>query len=111
MKKILIAALIFVSIPVMAAEIFRSSQTATADSAKALCTEGKRGYLYNVCVSSAIAATGITVYNSSFTTAVQNTGFVSTASVGCYEYLVGYPSGLMYTKTGTANVTIAYDCY
>ena len=109
MKKVIFA-ILFLSMPAAARDVYRSSATATPDAAQVLCGAGRRGHLYGVCVSSAVAATGITVYNSSFTTAVQNTGFITNATVGCQYYQTNYGKGLMYTKTGTANVNILYDC-
>lgn len=112
MKRFLLAGLlILVSSVGFAYEAYRSSATATTDTTQVLCGGGKRGYLYSVCTSSAVAGTGLTVYNSSFTTAVQNTGFISSGAVGCQEYRAVYTKGIMYSKGGPSNVLIQYDCY
>lgn len=114
MRKIL-AILLLCAAPAMARDVYISTAPAT-EGTRTLCggasPKQSRGYLYSVCTSSAIAATGITLFNSSFTTTgVQNTGFISTANFGCIPFQTQYTAGLMYVKTGPANVIIDYDCY
>jgi hypothetical protein len=123
-KKIilLVALLLAFSIPVMAVDmdVWLSSNTATADTTVPLCaqylvgtsTVTARGVIHSVVVSSPSAG-GVTLYNSSWTaTGVQNIGPDNTGStVAPYNYDVVFTNGLMYTKTGTANVQILYQCY
>lgn len=112
MRKFFVLSILCLAVPAMARDIYRSSTTATADTTQVLCGSGRRGYLYSVCVSSAVSGTGTTIYNSSFTTSgVANTGFISNGTVGCVAYQTVYPKGLLYTKTGVANINIAYDCF
>lgn len=101
-------------------DVWLSSNTATADTTVPLCaqylvgtsTVTARGVVHSVVVSSPSAG-GVTLYNSSWTaTGVQNIGPDNTGSnVAPYNYDVVFTNGLMYTKTGTANVQILYQCY
>jgi hypothetical protein len=114
MKRFLgIIALLLLAGSVHAAEsVWKSSNTATAESSAVLCGQGKRGHLFSVAVSSAGAAqSGITVYNSSFTTTTDFVGPIDTRAQVQYGYRTPMVKGMMYTKTGTAQVQILYDCY
>lgn len=105
-------------------DIWLSSNTATADTTQVLCgqyavggtTSTLKGVIHEVVVSSPSAGS-VTLYNSSFTaTAVQSigpvtTGGISQSSVSPYLYDVIFPGGLIYSKTGTAQVQILYQCY
>lgn len=102
------------------ANVWASSNTATIDTNQTLCgqyavngaTSTLHAVVHEVIVSSAIAATTVTLYNSSFTaTGVQSIGPVMTSSLGSYVYDSVFPNGLNYTKTGGAQIQILYVCY
>ena len=113
MKKILsiVAALSIPVIAMAAPAVWRSSNTATADSTKQLCTQGtpRRGLFHGACVNTGAAGT-LTVYNSS-STAANPVAAINTAAAICLYYDVALSSGLVYTNSATANVTLLYDCY
>ena len=70
-----------------------------------------RGVLHGVCVNTA-AAGNIQVFASSFTGINPITGIYSTATqVPCNFYDSESVSGLSYSKVGTGDVTILYQCY
>jgi hypothetical protein len=100
-----------------AADIWLSSNTATADSLKVLCGQngalGSRGRLFSVVVSSGGSATsGITIYNSSYTaTGAKFIGPIDTRSQMQLGYQVNFPAGMIYTTTGNAQTQILYQCY
>lgn len=111
MKKLIaIVAILFSGALVHARDVYKSSTTNTSTAQVALCTGTQRAYLYGVCVSSPNATAGVTLFNSSFTTTL-GTGFVTNATYGCVDYQTNFTSGLSYTKTGAANITIKYDCF
>lgn len=93
--------------------VARSSTTLTADTTAVLCGGGSRGLLYSVITSSAGAGgMQLTIYNSSWTaTNVAAIGPIMNTTVGEYDYFTQLPGGMMYTKTGTAAVTMLYDCF
>jgi hypothetical protein len=123
MRKFLVflASFLMVSMAVAFLPVWLSSNTATADTLQPLCgqylvgvsTAVYHSILHEVIVSSAIAATTLTVYNSSFTATSQSIGPIMTSSLspGGYVYDVDFSNGLSYTKTGTAQVQIIYQCY
>lgn len=99
-----------------------SSNTATADTTKILCQStsytvgvstiivGGHGIFHGACVNTGAAGT-LTVYNSS-STAVNPIFAMNTAAVvPCSLYDVNMSSGLVYTNSATANVTMLYSCY
>lgn len=107
------------------ADVWLSSHTATADTTKNLCvatnylvgtstlTTGGRGVFHGACVNSGVAASSLTVYNSSgtATAAVPIAVIQTSTAMPCSLYDVGVSSGLTYTTSGTADVTILYQCY
>lgn len=105
----------------VAMDVWLSSNTATADTNVPLCGQYLIGIssvvyhavVHEVVVSSAVATTTLTLYNSSFTaTGVQSIGPITTSSLNApYVYDTVFPNGLMYAKTGGAQVQIEYQCY
>jgi hypothetical protein len=97
--------------------IFLSSNTTTADTTKNLCvgtvgtfgTWGNHGVIHAACVNTGAAGT-LTVYNSS-ATATNPIFALDTTAKGCQVYDVAVSSGLTYTNSATANVTLLYQCY
>lgn len=90
-----------------------SSNTATADTAQKLCPKGNtakqgHGVISSVCVNTGTAGT-FTIYNAS-AAAVNPIAAIDTASKGCMDYDVFITSGLSYTNSATANVTVTYSC-
>lgn len=99
--------------------IWLSSNTATADTNQVLCgqyvvnntTTTLHGVVHAIIVSSGTSG-GVTLYNSSYTTTSQSIGPVNTATVSApFDYDVIFGNGLMYNKTGTAQVQMLYACY
>lgn len=118
MKKILIfLGLVFGTIPLFAAmgDIWKSSYTATADTAQSLCassgTGKRRGFLHGVCVDDGGPGSTISVYNA-YATAVNPVAIIfSTAAAGnCMNFDVEMSSGIVYTKSSGSNVTFTYAC-
>lgn len=93
-------------------EVWSSSYTNVAATTQKLC-EGKRGYLHGVVISTAGAnGSNIQLSNSSWTvTATPTTGAIDTRSVRTEIYNVIFSTGIIYTKTGVAGLTILYQCY
>lgn len=94
--------------------VWLSSNTATVDTNKALCqtvfaSSWPRGVVHNVCVNTGTAGT-YTVYNSSGS-GVNKMAAIDTAAKGCQIYDVVMSSGITYTNSATADVTISYSCY
>lgn len=123
MKRLLGAfTLIFaVASGVLAVEsIWYSSTTATADTTRVLCpkqpnvTARGHGIYHGVCVS--VPTNGLSgmvgVYNSS----ASAVNIISSTTTGgyafptCSYYDVAFSSGLTYTNTSTATVTLMYGC-
>ena len=117
MKKVLLAALTIFGVCGAAGAaghtVWKSSQTATADTTKNLCMN-KRGMLHSVCISSASTAGGgnVTIFASSATTANQMTT-INSSTLGCYTFdvIAATNTGISYSTVGTAVTTILYDCY
>lgn len=100
-----------------------SSNTATADTTKLLCsgssylvgtstiTTGNKGIIHGLCIGNGVPGEIVTVYNSS--ASATNPIFAVSASTmtPCSIYDVAVSSGLTYSKTSTANVTFLYQCY
>lgn len=116
MKKLIFAAALFLGAQVCHADsykVWKTTATTVTGSAR-LCgsVTGGRGILHSVVVSSAVAASGITLSNSSWTvTSTPTTGFISAAQVGSYVYDVVFSTGLFYSRGGTAGISIVYECY
>lgn len=116
MKKLFLAALFLGLSSVLYAtpNVWVSSHTATADTTKVLCpnypnaTDG-RGIIHGLCVNTGTAGT-YTLYNSS-AAAVNTIAAISTASTGCLYYDIAVSSGITYTNSATADVTLLYGCY
>lgn len=114
MKKLLAVLMVMFSVAWVHASptIYKSSNTATVDTAQALCPNGKasrHGMVHSVCVNTGAAGT-LTLWNA-FGTGANPIAAVNTANAICLTYDVTTSSGLSYTNSATANVTIAYDCY
>lgn len=111
-------------------DVWVASHTATADTTKNLCpgvpysvasssfafttyTEGNHGVFHGACVNGGVAATTLTVYNSSATaTGVIPIAIIQTSTtMPCSLYDVAVSSGLTYTTSGTADISILYQCY
>lgn len=123
MKKLIIFALSVLSVTAVFAfePIWLSSNTATVDTTQVLCGQYAingtsttlKGLIHEVVVSS-ISATGtVALYNSTYTaTNVSSIGPILTTTVSSpYIYDVTFPGGLVYSKTGGAQVQIIYACY
>ena len=119
MKKIFVAFLLML-MPVSAfaafGNVWRSSYTITADTAKSLCSDvntGKRkGVLHSVFVGTSAAGT-ISIYNSYNTAANQVSLICSTCAVisGPILFDVDMSSGIVYTNsTAGTGVTFTYQC-
>jgi hypothetical protein len=95
-------------------DVWQSTNTATADTAKSLCSNSgsifsrAHAVVHNVCVNTGAAGT-FTIYNSS-AVAVNPVAAINTAAAICMEYDVSLSSGLSYTNSATANVTMTYIC-
>lgn len=119
MKRFLLAVSIMaLSCPVFAiSNVFLSSNTATADTTKSLCASTVPGMfastnhavVHNACVNTGTAGT-LTLYNSNGT-AIQPFAAIDTAAKGCQNFDVILSSGITYTNSATANITITYQCY
>lgn len=113
MKKLLaiFAAITLPAVAMAVSAVWTSSNTATADSTKALCTQGtqSRAVLHGACVNTGVAGT-LTLYNAR-STAANPVAAINTANAGCFYYDVVTSSGLVYTNSATGNVTILYNCF
>lgn len=115
MRKI-IAALSLVMIPSFlfaVPAVWVSSNTATADTTKNLCISrsgtSPRGMFHGARVNTGSAGT-LTIYASS-ATASNPIAAINTAAVASLDYDVAVSTGLTYSQTGTANITLLYQCY
>lgn len=115
MKRFILAGILFL-IPgichATSTQIWRSSHTASADTAQKLCNQqntSRHGILGSVCVNTG-AAGSLTIYNSS-STAANIVAVIDTTAKGCNRYEVYTSSGLVYTNSATADVTMMFDCY
>jgi hypothetical protein len=115
MKKYLIALSLFF-IPVIAfatsTQLWKSSFTTTADTTKNLCTN-KKGIIHSVCVDSGTAAASTFSIFASSATSANPIAVIDATTRGClvYDVIASTPTGLTYSNSSTANVTILYDCY
>lgn len=125
MKKILILAVSILSgsLLMAAPAVWLSSNTQTADIAQNLCPSktgtlgswGGRGIFHGLCVNTG-AAGSLNVWTSSSgaTSAFASSTFTVTntaAVIPCEFFDVTLSSGLYYSNTATANVTLLYSCY
>lgn len=102
--------------------VWSSSNTATADTTKNLCpglpyligtstvTEGNHGIIHGACINSGQPGT-LTVYNSSATATNPIFALSTSTAMPCSQYDVAVSSGLTYSNSSTANVTLTYTCY
>jgi len=118
-RMLLIGATIFLSASLWAADVWRSSWSATNETEQNLCP-GKKGFLHRVVVSSAATGTGSKFLVVSSTKTVGSTmTVVDTLYEGDYLYdIVAITTtttkGMFYSNYGlttVARVTILYDCY
>lgn len=86
-----------------------SSNTATADTTQNLCKKSTRAAFHGVRINNGATGT-LTIYNSSGT-ATNPIAVVQTSSTWAGDYDVITSSGLTYSNSATANVTILYQCY
>lgn len=94
--------------------IWISSNTATADTTQNLCKPKQgnttaRGLFHGARINTGGAGT-LTVYASS-ASATSPIAAINTAAVASLDYDVIVSSGLTYSQTGTANITLLYQCY
>lgn len=113
MKKIIFAGLFLMSSLAYAETVWRSSFTASSDTAQNLCNSGRHGTLHSICVGTASSGTitvldsrGGSVANSTFTVMSSTAGMTG----GCRVFDVVASSGINYTSSG-ASVTFLYNCY
>ena len=118
MKKLIIALGMLACIPSIASAgpPWVSSNTATAETAQALCRQSgttRRGVLHGVCVNRMLAGGSITVYNSSSTAVNPVAVILSTqaATTGCSYYDIYMSTGITYTTSAANDVTFMYECY
>lgn len=95
-------------------DVWIASNTATVDTTKVVCpqrsnTKQGHGVISRVCVNTGTAGT-YTIYNAS-AAAVNPIAAIDTAAKGCQAYDVAFSSGLTYTNSAAANVTLMYSCF
>lgn len=116
MKKLMLLFLL-VSIPALSRaeyRVWRSSNTSTASNGiKVLCESGQRGVFHGVCTDFGVAASSMTIHNSTWTLAATRAAGPITTLVAdqCKYYDFVTPAGLSYFKNNAAAVTILYDCF
>jgi hypothetical protein len=122
MKKIFIVGLtilMMTGVSQAAPQIWFSSHTETADTTQNLCKGtsysggfyGNHGNFHAVCIDSAtVAASTFIVYNSSGAASNMLVDMDATKA-GCNYYDIAISSGLTYSNSSTAHVTILYQCY
>lgn len=111
MKKIILAIIMFMAIPLYASNtaVFKSSYTTTNDTTQEI-TNGSDSarYFYGVVVGSATAGGYLLIYDSQGAVSSQVAN-LNLGSVGGYVYNIHLSSGLTYTSnTATNGVTIIY---
>jgi len=127
MKKfaIMVLSILALSLPgsALQTDIWLSSNTATADTTQNLCkgqnflvgtstvTEGGHGILHGVCINSGAPNGTFTVYNSSGTASNPIAAVQTSTMTSCNFYDVLVSTGLTYSNSSTANVSILYQCY
>lgn len=113
-KLIVLAGLLLMPGMLMAMEaVWNSTNTATADTTKALCLKSslgsrRRGVVHAVSVNTGVAGT-FTVYNSSGA-AANPIAAIDTATKSYHVFDVVLSTGITYTNSATANVTLLYSC-
>lgn len=105
---ILTLGLSFFTSVLWADKVWKSSNTATADTTKSLCGTG-RGIIHGARVNTGAAGT-LTIYNSR-ASATLPVAAINTAALASLDFDVLLSSGVTYTNSATANVTLLYDCY
>lgn len=126
MKKLIIALASFFMLSTVSfalqTDVWISSNTATADTTKNICagipyvvngstfTSGSRGVFHGVCINNPTAGT-LTVYNSSATATSPIAAINTSSAAVCSFFDVATSSGLTYTNSATANITLLYQCY
>lgn len=95
--------------------IWYSSHTATADTTKAICNQTfgssqPHAVLHGVCVNTGASTSSFSVFNSSASSA-NPVAVIDSTTKGCQLFDIYLSSGLSYTNSSTADVTIAYSCY
>jgi len=113
MKRLLLASILAIGplTPLYARDIYKSSQTATSDLNKPLCTGTQRGFFRGVCVNQALPPTLLSIYNSTFTPTVAGRYDMDVTTETCRYYDAIMPNGIMYSSTGTSKISILYDCF
>lgn len=94
--------------------VWLSSNTVTADTAQALCTQPnmtRRGIFHGACVNRGAVNSTVAIYNSSATAVVPIATIQTSTAMPCSIYDVLASSGITYTTSSTADVTILYTCY
>jgi len=102
-------------------EIWLSSNTQTADTFQQLCTQStwnsRRALVHGVCINNGVPGTTYSIWGSSpgVTAAALVTSTVAvinaSTTTACQYYDVIISSGLFYSNSGTANVSLLYQCY
>jgi hypothetical protein len=119
MKKILAILLLTGGLAQAAQPVWLSSNTATADTTQNLCKglsnasgffSNNHGIFHGACINTGVAGT-LTIYNSSATATSPIAAINTGTAQPCSLYDVSISSGLTYTNSATANVTILYQCY
>jgi hypothetical protein len=114
MKKLLLtfALLTLGGMAFAATSVWKSSYTATADTAKVLCPNTHKAILHGVCVERADAGT-FSIYDASSTAVNPIAVLTSTAAIagGCQFYDVIASSGLVYSNSAANPTVILYDCF
>lgn len=117
MKKLLVLAVSILSLSAQAfakGDVWNYSNSTGIQATIAPCVPNffsgqPHAIFHNVCVNTG-AAGSFTVYNSSGTTA-NPVALIDTTAKGCSTYDVQLSSGITFSNSATANVTITYQCY
>jgi hypothetical protein len=93
--------------------VWRSSHTATIDTAQTPCPVTKKALLHAVCINNADGAGVITLYDARASATNSFAVIRATAAVaaGCSAYDVQLSSGFTYSKTAVDDVTFTFGCY
>lgn len=104
-------------------DMWLSSNTAAADTTLNLCvgknylvgtttiTEGGHGIFHGLCINSGVLGGVATIYNSSGSATNPIAAVATTTMTPCSFFDVSVSSGLTYSNSTTANLTILYQCY
>lgn len=109
---VLLSALFLTSVG-YAYDVWIATNTATADTTKALCLSNslhgrRRAVVHSVSVNTGAAGT-FTIYNSS-AAASNPVAAIDTTAKSYHEFNVQLSTGITYTNSATANVTMMYIC-